>query len=67
MIRECKKVRFVDEAAHEKEPQFYPAPGTIGTVTTVLGPTCCFVQWPNGTTSGGDEWAVPINWLEVAE
>jgi hypothetical protein len=68
MVREGMKVRFVNALAHETLPQCFPPPGTVGTVTTVHGNTCCFVQWPDGSTSERDEWAAPLDCLvEVAE
>lgn len=67
MIKEGMKVRFIDEFGHQLMPRFYPPQGTVGTVTTVHGEKCCFVKWPDGSTSGDDEWAVWTEFLEVVE
>lgn len=67
MIREGMKVRFTDEHAHRLLPEFYPPRGTVGTVTTVHGEKCCFVKWPDGSTSEGGDWAVWTELLEVVE
>lgn len=67
MIKEGMKVRFTDEHAHHLLPEFYPPKGTVGTVTTVHGEKCCFVKWPDGSTSEGGDWAVCTELLEVVE
>lgn len=67
------KVRFVDtpEAMrrHDNAPQFYPTPGTVGTVyksTAIPGEVR--VQWPDGSGKGPDHiWWVPSDLLERVE
>lgn len=65
-MNEIKKgdvVVFTNQADHYQFPEFFPPPGTKGEVLTVeivWGDEILFVQWPAGTTSGGDKrlcWA----------
>ena len=51
-------VMFTSALAHEKIPRWYPTPGTVGKVTAV-NKDVCKVQWPDGTTSGKDNWFAP--------
>lgn len=67
------KVRFADtpEAMrrHDNAPQFYPTPGTVGTVyqsTAIPGEVR--VQWPDGSGKGPDHiWWLPSDLLERVE
>lgn len=51
-----KKVKFVNEEAHELEPWFYPEVGTIGEIVWVYDEIFDSydwkVQWTSGTTGG---------------
>lgn len=67
------KVRFVNTPnamrRHDNAPQFYPTPGTVGTVyksTAIPGEVR--VQWPDGSGKGPDHiWWVPSDLLERVE
>ena len=71
------KVRFVDTPGamqhHDNAPQFYPTPGTVGTVyqyaaipETISGEVR--VQWPDGSVKGPDHiWWVLSDLLERVE
>jgi len=66
------RVRFkgADPCTHKKMPEYYPADGTIGVVTIAVDPMEedeVLVQWPEGSTSGDDEWWALISLLEVVE
>ena len=53
------KVRYLDARRHLAEPEYYPAPGTVGTIVEIGDNATCLVQWPEGTTSGaisGGAW-----------
>ncbi len=56
------KVRYIDKANHEAQPQYYPEVGTIGEIKNIkplgdgLDREVFFIQWPNGTTSRDDRW-----------
>ena len=56
-IKVGDRVELTNTSKHELFPDFYPKPGTIGTVTEanngILG-----VQWPDGSTSRDDRWLV---------
>jgi hypothetical protein len=47
------KVVFTSAIWHERKPQWYPAPGTVG---TVLYDNTGYIQWPKGSTSRDDAW-----------
>lgn len=64
-IKEGSRVRFIRADLHEQYPHCYPAPGTVGTVKTMLSDTILAVQWPKGSTSDGDEWSACTNMVEV--
>ena len=61
------KVKFLGistgyvEALNDR--QFYPPVNTVGEVVE-LNFDYCFVQWPNGTTSGNGVWACRNKYLE---
>lgn len=59
------KVKFlglnIDDGMTNK--RFYPPVNTVGKVVE-LGSDYCFVQWPNGSTSGNEVWACPNRYLE---
>jgi hypothetical protein len=58
-------VRFTDAAKHDKFPNHYPAPGTVGTVVGfTTDKKTMYVQWEEGSTSASDIWACPAECLE---
>lgn len=71
------KVRFADTPDamqhHDNAPQFYPTPGTVGTVYQYAAiprtiPGEVRVQWPDGSVKGpGHIWWVLSNLLERVE
>ena len=61
------RVRFISERWHQADPQFYPEPGTIGTVIGIDTFGNPDVQWPRGSTSGKDRWRARSIWVEHAE
>nr|DAO00759.1 MAG TPA: protein of unknown function (DUF4314) [Caudoviricetes sp.] len=63
-VKVGSKVRMIDEEGHRNNPQWFPNVGTVGTVTEV-GFHTHLVQWPEGTTSGTDEWYCDDTRLEV--
>lgn len=69
-----RKVRFTNAMAHEEEPWFYPEVGTIGTIVSTKGTDFenmddlpYVVQWPEGTTSEKDLWAVDDKNIELVD
>lgn len=63
-VKVGSKVRMINKEAHKGNPQWFPDVETVGTVTEV-GFHTHFVQWPEGTTSGTDEWYCDDTRLEV--
>ena len=71
------KVRFVNTPDamqhHDNAPQFYPMPGTVGTVYQYAAiprniPAEVRVQWPDGSVKGPDHiWWVLSDLLERVE
>lgn len=63
------RVRMANPALHRDDPQYYPEAGTVGVVTnTPARPDgYCMVQWPKGSTSVDDLWAVSLRDIEPAE
>lgn len=64
--KDCKvgmKVRFIDEEHHREHPKWYPAVGTIGTISRITSASI-YVQWPKGSTSDIDQWYCNANWVE---
>lgn len=67
------KVRFADTPAAHRDrqayPEFYPEPGTRGTVYAFLPEEALAqVRWPDGTVKGPSYiWHVPITELELVE
>lgn len=67
------KVRFVNTPnamrRHDNAPQFYPTPGTVGTVyKSTATPGEIRVQWPDDSGKGPDHiWWVPSDLLERVE
>ena len=73
------RVRFLDAARHKENPEWYPEPGTIGTVVAdplasyrrwadeEYDDTTIYVQWPEGSTSIDDRWTCGIESVEVYE
>lgn len=56
-------VEFIDLERHATRPQYFPPLQTVGTVTDVAatlsdGSQILLVQWPSGSTSFDDKWAV---------
>lgn len=53
------RVRYLNASKHCTEPEYYPAPGTVGTVTISDeegSSECLLVQWPEGSTHRDDLW-----------
>lgn len=56
------RVRYRNARKHRIEPEYYPAPGTVGTVVDLDEDNeyneveDMFVQWPKGSTSLNDAW-----------
>lgn len=44
--------------AHKRFPEWYPAPGTIGTILDASDEDCISIQWSKGSTSKDDIWYV---------
>lgn len=44
--------------AHKRFPEWYPAPGTIGTILDAGDEDCISIQWSKGSTSKDDIWYV---------
>lgn len=62
-----KQVRFINAEVHENEPDFYPAPGTIGTIVPIdedFEKAKFLVQWPSGSTSWNDKWQCDEDLIE---
>lgn len=70
MVKTGDRVRVADNKntrmMHEAMPEFYPEPGSLGTVDK-LTPTnkICWVKWDN--LQDDHPWAFPERWLEVEE
>ena len=70
MVKTGDRVRVADNKntrmMHEAMPEFYPEPGSLGTVDR-LTPTnnSCWVKWDN--LQDDHPWAFPRRWLEVVE
>lgn len=70
MVKTGDRVRVVDNKntrmMHEEMPEFYPEPGSLGTVDR-LTPTnnVYWVKWDN--LQDDHPWAFPGRWLEVVE
>lgn len=70
MVKTGDRVRVADNEntrmMHEAMPEFYPEPGSLGTVDK-LTPTnkICWVKWDN--LQDDHPWALPRRWLEVVE
>lgn len=69
-----RKVKFTNAMVHEEEPWFYPEVGTIGTIVPIKGTDfddmddlLYVVQWPEGTTSEDDLWAVADEDIELVD
>lgn len=69
-----RKVKFTNAMAHEEVPCFYPEVGTIGTIVPTKGTDFenmdylpYIVQWPEGTTSDKDLWAVAERDIELVD
>lgn len=59
------RVRFLDTEAHERFPEHYPKPGTIGIVYGVSPTqTTLVVRWPNSSVTGDGYWAVKSTQIE---
>ena len=74
-----RKVRFINDKAHEEMPEYYPEVGTVGVIVPVIGTGFerlvddFAVQWPKGSTEDtgagtrGDCWLVDEESLELVE
>lgn len=44
--------------AHKRIPEWYPAPGTVGTILDASDEECISIRWTKGSTSKDDIWYV---------
>lgn len=63
-IKVGSKVRMTDREGHKNNPQWFPVVGIVGIVTDA-GFNNHLIQWPEGSTSGKDEWYCNNTCLEV--
>ena len=59
------KVRYLNAERHDENHNYYPAKGTIGQVKQNCHDSTCLIQWPAGSTSGGNAWYATWTDLEV--
>lgn len=59
------KVKAISKTERNTHPDWYPNPGTVGTVTNTGYSRLVEVQWPEGSTSEDDLWWVDKDDLEV--
>lgn len=69
MVKTGDRVRVADNKntrmMHEAMPEFYPEPGSLGTVDKRTPTNSCWVKWDN--LQDDHPWAFPGRWLEVVE
>lgn len=69
MVKAGDRVRIADNKntrmMHEAMPEFYPEPGSLGTVDRLTPTNSCWVKWDN--LQDDHPWAFPGRWLEVVE
>lgn len=69
MVKTGDRVRVADNkntrTMHEAMPEFYPEPGSLGTVDRLTPTNSCWVKWDN--LQDDHPWAFPGRWLEVVE
>lgn len=69
MVKTGDRVRVADNKntrmMHEAMPEFYPEPGSLGTVDRLTTTNSCWVKWDN--LQDDHPWAFPRRWLEVVE
>lgn len=69
MVKTGDRVRVADNKntrmMHEETPEFYPEPGSLGTVDRLTPTNSCWVKWDN--LQDDHPWAFPGRWLEVVE
>ena len=69
MVKTGDRVRVADNKntrmMHEAMPEFYPEPGSLGTVDRLTPTNSCWVKWDN--LQDNHPWAFPERWLEVVE
>lgn len=71
MVKTGDRVRVVDNEntrmMHEMMPEFYPEPGSLGTVDKLASTNndIYWVKWDN--LQDDHPWAFPERWLEVVE
>lgn len=69
MVKAGDRVRIADNKntrmMHEEMPEFYPEPGSLGTVDRLTPTNSCWVKWDN--LQDDHPWAFPGRWLEVVE
>lgn len=59
------KVRYLCQERHERAPEYYPKPGTVGTVRQFYPlENELYVQWPNESTSWSNLWFCNIEDVE---
>lgn len=63
-IKVGSKVKMINGKGHRSKSWSFPDVGTVGTVMEV-GSHIHLVQWPEGSTSGKDEWYCDNTCLEV--
>lgn len=66
-IKVGDQVRYIaEDSIEDKESGFYPPKGTIGTVLWIGNDSGqCHIQWPIGTTKGGDCWYTEKESIEL--
>lgn len=69
MVKTGDRVRVADNKntrmMHEEMPEYYPEPGSLGTVDKLDSTNSCWVKWDN--LQDDHPWAFPGRWLEVVE
>lgn len=69
MVKTGDRVRVADNKntrmMHEAMPEYYPEPGSLGTVDKLTPANSCWVKWDN--LQDDHPWAFPGRWLEVVE
>lgn len=63
-VKVGSKVKMIDGEAHNTDPYWFPAAGTLGIVKKT-DYNNCLIQWPEGATSGESEWWSIYKRLEV--
>ena len=56
-----------NQKMHEEQPEFFPAPGTLGTVESINLYDLVLVRWNDKETSGDHIWYVSMWRLRLVE